>query len=73
MDESLSTLTDLTSLFDWNTKQLFLYVDAEFTSADGTTNTVVVWDMIVRRKEDANVKAISIAKYPIKDIAKSLK
>ena len=66
-------LTDLTSLFDWNTKQLFLYVDAEYKSADGTANTVVVWDMIVRRKEDANVKVVSVAKYPIKDLAKSLK
>ena len=70
----MPTLTplDLTSLFDWNTKQLFLYVDASYTSADGTANTVVVWDRIVRRKEDAKVKTRVTAKYPIKDMSKSL-
>ena len=26
---------DLTSLFDWNTKQLFLYLSAEYTNAQG--------------------------------------
>lgn len=65
--------TDLTPLFDWNTKQLFLYIDAEYTSADGTQNTVVVWDRIVRRREDARVRAEVKSKYPVKDLGKTLR
>ncbi|KAF8212504.1 signal peptidase 22kDa subunit [Mycena galopus ATCC 62051] len=46
---------DLSPLFNWNTKQLFLYLDVEYTNAKGVKNAVVIWDRIVRRKEDANI------------------
>ncbi|KAL5480218.1 SPC3 [Sanghuangporus weigelae] len=62
---------DLTPLFNWNTKQLFLYVGAEFTSADGTRNEVVIWDRIVRRKEDAVVSVAGKSKYVLRDIART--
>lgn len=29
--------TDLTSLFNWNTKQLFLYLEAEYTDTKGVS------------------------------------
>lgn len=32
------SLTDLTPLFNWNTKQLFLYLGAEYTNAQGVCN-----------------------------------
>ncbi|KAI1147072.1 signal peptidase subunit [Nemania diffusa] len=45
---------DLSSLFTWNTKQLFVYVTAEWPAppsgvADGTnqTNKAVIWDTII--------------------------
>ncbi|KAI1663062.1 signal peptidase 22 kDa subunit [Daldinia decipiens] len=40
---------DLSSLFTWNTKQLFVYVTAEWPSAHGTnqTNKAVIWDSII--------------------------
>ncbi|KAF3065111.1 Signal peptidase complex subunit SPC3 [Daldinia childiae] len=40
---------DLSSLFTWNTKQLFVYVTAEWPSADSTnqTNKAVIWDSII--------------------------
>lgn len=42
---------DLSSLFTWNTKQLFVYVTAEWPdsdSPDGTpTNSAVIWDTII--------------------------
>ncbi|KAH8116583.1 signal peptidase [Phellopilus nigrolimitatus] len=62
---------DLTPLFDWNTKQLFLYLGAEFTSADGTQNEVVIWDRIVRRKEDAVINVNGKSKYILRDMAKT--
>lgn len=44
---------DLSSLFTWNTKQLFVYVTAEWPSAGGSgsgqnaTNQAVIWDSII--------------------------
>ena len=65
---------DLTPLFNWNTKQLFVYVQAEYTSADGTENEVVIWDRIIRRKEDAVIKvANGRPKYPLRDMARTFK
>ncbi|KAK4105075.1 signal peptidase 22 kDa subunit [Parathielavia hyrcaniae] len=45
---------DLSSLFNWNTKQLFVYVTAEWPSAGGSSgsgqnasNQAVIWDSII--------------------------
>ncbi|KAI0196539.1 signal peptidase-like protein [Xylaria flabelliformis] len=41
---------DLSSLFTWNTKQLFVYVTAEWPAVDGganETNKAVIWDAII--------------------------
>ncbi|KAG5924049.1 hypothetical protein E4U42_004763 [Claviceps africana] len=39
---------DLSSLFTWNTKQLFVYVTADWPSASGNaTNSAVIWDSII--------------------------
>ncbi|KAI0458005.1 signal peptidase subunit [Xylaria acuta] len=41
---------DLSSLFTWNTKQLFVYVTAEWPANDGganQTNKAVIWDTII--------------------------
>ncbi|SPN97605.1 related to SPC3 - signal peptidase subunit [Cephalotrichum gorgonifer] len=40
---------DLSSLFNWNTKQVFVYVTAEWPESDGSDvmNSVVIWDSII--------------------------
>ncbi|KAH8664108.1 signal peptidase subunit [Xylariales sp. PMI_506] len=39
---------DLSSLFTWNTKQLFVYVTAEWPDAvSGQNNSAVIWDSII--------------------------
>lgn len=38
---------DLSSLFTWNTKQVFVYVTADWPGADNTTNSAVIWDTII--------------------------
>ncbi|KAJ7359527.1 signal peptidase 22kDa subunit [Mycena albidolilacea] len=60
---------DLSPLFNWNTKQLFLYLDAEYTNAKGVKNAVVIWDRIVRRKADAKIHVAGnrVQKYQFKD------
>jgi len=65
---------DLTPLFHWNTKQLFLYLEAEYTNTQGVKNEVVIWDRIVRRKEDA---VINVAggknKYMFRELSSAFK
>ncbi|KAF7274171.1 signal peptidase complex subunit Spase22-23 [Rhynchophorus ferrugineus] len=43
--------TDLSHLFNWNVKQLFLYLTAEYTTPSNELNQVVLWDKIVLRGE----------------------
>jgi len=64
---------DLTPLFHWNTKQLFIYVTAEYSNSDGTHNEAVMWDRIVRRKEDALIDVVAPPKYPLRDMRYSFK
>ncbi|XP_065159196.1 signal peptidase complex subunit 3 [Atheta coriaria] len=45
--------TDLTHLFNWNVKQLFLYLTAEYETASNKLNQVVLWDKIILRGENA--------------------
>ncbi|KDR76270.1 hypothetical protein GALMADRAFT_96780 [Galerina marginata CBS 339.88] len=64
---------DLTPLFHWNTKQLFLYLEAEYINKQGVKNEVVIWDRIVKRKEDAFIKFAGKNKYMFRDISSSFK
>lgn len=43
---------DFSSLFNWNAKQLFLYLVAEYSSPANELNQVVLWDKIVLRGEN---------------------
>ncbi|XP_075234590.1 signal peptidase complex subunit Spase22-23 [Lycorma delicatula] len=45
--------TDLTHLFNWNVKQLFLYLTAEYSTPKNVLNQVVLWDKIILRGENA--------------------
>ncbi|KAK7427082.1 Signal peptidase complex subunit [Neonectria magnoliae] len=38
---------DLSSLFTWNTKQLFVYVTAQWPGSGNATNEAVIWDSII--------------------------
>uniref|UniRef100_A0A915IDQ6 Signal peptidase complex subunit 3 n=1 Tax=Romanomermis culicivorax TaxID=13658 RepID=A0A915IDQ6_ROMCU len=43
---------DLSPLFDWNTKQLFLFLTAEYATKENALNQVVLWDKIVLRTDN---------------------
>ncbi|KAB0798870.1 hypothetical protein PPYR_06750 [Photinus pyralis] len=45
--------TDLSHLFNWNVKQLFLYLTAEYETPSNQLNQVVLWDKIILRGENA--------------------
>lgn len=45
--------TNLTDIFNWNVKQLFLYLTAEYKTPANQLNQVVLWDKIILRGENA--------------------
>lgn len=44
---------DLSPLFNWNVKQLFLYLTAEYETPANKLNQVVIWDKIIQRGENS--------------------
>lgn len=49
---------DLRPMFNWNVKQLFVYLLAQYETKSNKLNQVVLWDRIIRRGDNAviNVK-----------------
>ncbi|NXK03170.1 SPCS3 peptidase, partial [Herpetotheres cachinnans] len=45
-------LTSIFSIFDWNVKQLFLYLSAEYSTKNNALNQVVLWDKIMLRGDN---------------------
>ncbi|KAL0579720.1 Signal peptidase complex subunit [Marasmius crinis-equi] len=64
---------DLTPLFNWNTKQLFVSLEAEYENTQGVKNEVVIWDRIIRSKEDAFIRVAAKNKYAFREISSSFK
>lgn len=71
---SLGLKADLEQIFNWNVKQLFLYITAEYESENNKLNQVVIWDKIIPRgaKSNLDLKTIKI-KYPFFDDGQTLK
>lgn len=49
---------DLSSLFTWNTKQVFVYVTAEWPGVNNSTNEAVIWDSIITNPSADHLKNI---------------
>eukprot|EP00210_Caulerpa_lentillifera_P009263 g8828.t1 len=58
---------DLTSVFSWNTKQLFVFVQAEYETKPNQLNQVVLWDKIIVDKRKAKIKSKLRQKYQFDD------
>eukprot|EP00056_Hartaetosiga_gracilis_P014839 m.241023 g.241023 ORF g.241023 m.241023 type:complete len:180 (-) comp17238_c0_seq1:132-671(-) len=72
---TFSLTTDLSPIMHWNTKQLFLYVVAEYQTSEEDVNQVVVWDKIVTRNVDSHTideRNIQL-KYPFYDEGNGLR
>eukprot|EP00055_Hartaetosiga_balthica_P005671 m.16984 g.16984 ORF g.16984 m.16984 type:complete len:179 (-) comp4702_c0_seq2:111-647(-) len=54
LDRGLFTFrltTDLSPLYHWNTKLLFVYVVAEYETEEMNVNQIVLWDQIILKEE----------------------
>ncbi|KAI8801757.1 signal peptidase 22kDa subunit [Cladochytrium replicatum] len=57
---------DLRPLFTWNTKQLFVYLVAEYETEKHRWNQVTIWDDIITHKDDALISfRDKRAEYPL--------
>lgn len=66
---------DLTPLFHWNTKQVFVYLTAEYDGkTPGLSNKVTYWDKIITSRDDAVLNLRNArAKYSVWDVEKSFR
>eukprot|EP00126_Sphaerothecum_destruens_P010938 Sdes_comp20827_c0_seq3m17411 len=53
---SFDLSTDLECLFNWNVKQVFLYLIAEYSTSNNPRNQVVIWDKIIKKGQPALLK-----------------
>ncbi|XP_067944673.1 signal peptidase complex subunit 3-like isoform X2 [Watersipora subatra] len=64
---------DLSQVFNWNVKEIFLYLTAEYSSDLNAVNQVVLWDKIVMRENDQVVDVPSVEpKYYFFDDSRGL-
>ncbi|KAM0748009.1 signal peptidase 22 kDa subunit [Meredithblackwellia eburnea MCA 4105] len=67
-------VADLTPLFHWNTKQVIVYLVADYSTPKHASNSVVVWDRIIRSSKYAKINiARGKQKYEFKEITDSFK
>ncbi|KAG7860824.1 hypothetical protein KL939_001391 [Ogataea angusta] len=60
--------TDLSSLFNWNTKQVFVYLVGEYPGKKDEVSKVVFWDKIIPTKEDSILELTDVrSKYSVWD------
>ena len=65
---------DLTPLFNWNTKQVFVYLTAEYDGANTAMNKVTFWDKIITSKDDAVFDLKNVrSKYSVWDVESSFR
>ncbi|SPO26048.1 related to SPC3 - signal peptidase subunit [Ustilago trichophora] len=65
---------DFSPLFDWNTKQVFVSLTATYDSPKHIKNEVVIWDRILRTKQDAHVSLNSARnKYGFREVGRQFK
>ncbi|XP_044498290.1 signal peptidase complex subunit 3B-like isoform X1 [Mangifera indica] len=70
---TLNITADLQSLFTWNTKQLFVFIAAEYETPKNALNQVSLWDAIVPTKESAKFSIHTSNKYRFIDQGHNLR
>ena len=50
---TFNTSFDLSSVYNWNVKQIFVFLVAEYASPSNRRNEVVIWDHVAQTPQDA--------------------
>ncbi|XWS53267.1 hypothetical protein CRYUN_Cryun11dG0142800 [Craigia yunnanensis] len=70
---TMNISADLQSLFTWNTKQVFIFVAAEYETPKNSLNQVSLWDAIIPAKEHAKFSIHTTNKYHFVDQGNNLR
>ncbi|XP_068636930.1 signal peptidase complex subunit 3A-like [Aristolochia californica] len=70
---TLSISMDLQSTFTWNTKQVFVFLAAEYETAKNSLNQISLWDHIILSKDQAKIQMQVSNKYPFVDQGSNLR
>ncbi|KAK1370632.1 Signal peptidase complex subunit 3 [Heracleum sosnowskyi] len=70
---TLNISANLQSLFTWNTKQVFVFLAAEYETPKNSLNQVSLWDNIIPKKEDAEFWIRTTNKYRFIDQGSNLR
>ncbi|TYJ41830.1 hypothetical protein E1A91_A03G047100v1 [Gossypium mustelinum] len=70
---TMNVSADLQSLFTWNTKQVFIFVAAEYETRKNSLNQVSLWDAIIPAKEHAKFWIHTSNKYRFVDQGNNLR
>ncbi|DBA66797.1 TPA: hypothetical protein ACH3X2_001938 [Trebouxia sp. C0005] len=69
---AVNLTADLQDSFTWNTRQIYLWLTAEYRTEKNQLNQAVFWNWIVESKEDADIRIplththpSSISKHPL--------
>ncbi|KAJ7543065.1 hypothetical protein O6H91_09G023800 [Diphasiastrum complanatum] len=70
---TLNISADFSSVFSWNTKQLFIFVAAEYVTPKNVVNQVSLWDAILVSKNHAKFSIKTRNKYSFVDQGNNLR
>ena len=71
---TFDTSFDLTSVFHWNVKQLFVFVTASYKSESHKRNEIVIYDRVITRSDSPIVRMDDVyGEYPLIDIFEDLR
>ncbi|GFP93998.1 signal peptidase complex subunit 3a [Phtheirospermum japonicum] len=70
---TLNISANLESLFTWNTKQVFVFLAAEYETPKNMLNQVSLWDSIIPSKERAKFQIQTSNKYRFIDQGSNLR
>lgn len=70
---TLNISADLQSLFTWNTKQVFVFLAAEYETPQNALNQISLWDAIISSKDLAKLSIRTSNKYRFIDQGSNLR
>ncbi|XP_042475014.1 signal peptidase complex subunit 3B-like [Macadamia integrifolia] len=70
---TLNVSADLQSMFTWNTKQVFVFLAAEYETPQNSLNQVSLWDGIIASKEHAKFWIQTTNEYRFTDQGSNLR
>ncbi|KAK2386354.1 hypothetical protein P8452_24756 [Trifolium repens] len=70
---TLNISADLQTLFTWNTKQVFVFLAAEYVTPKHTWNQISLWDAIIQEKDHSIFTITTSNKYRFIDQGSNLR